>query len=163
MNSSDSSHTTESVSLESSPPETKDPNLEVSQAEDSNLENSNLDDSNLEYYQLQRTLYLVTLGLTVVIFTSVWVFYTLNTALNYLVGSFVGLVYLRLLAKDVGRLGNTKRTVVGFNRLAPLIGLIVFATQLQQLQILPVFLGFMTYKAAIIVYVLKTSIVPAQK
>ncbi|MDB9311838.1 ATP synthase subunit I [Spirulina sp. CS-785/01] len=97
------------------------------------------------------------------IFTSVWVFYTLNTALNYLVGSFVGLVYLRLLAKDVGRLGNTKRTVVGFNRLAPLIGLIVFATQLQQLQILPVFLGFMTYKAAIIVYVLKTSIVPAQK
>jgi ATP synthase protein I len=120
------------------------------------------DNSMEEYYQLQRTLYLVTLGMSGVIFGSVWYFYSLNTALNYAIGASAGLVYLKMLARDVQRLG-VQKSRLGSGRLAPLIGLLVLATQLEKLQILPIFLGFMTYKAAILAYVLQITIVPAQK
>lgn len=113
-----------------------------------------------EYYQLKQTLLLVTLALTVVIFVCVWIFYSLNTSLNYLLGACVGVVYLGMLAREVERIGSQKKSI-GSTRLALLAGVIIVATQLQQLQILPIFLGFMTYKAAIIVYVLQTTLMPA--
>lgn len=116
-------------------------------------------DSMQEYYQLKQTLFLVTLALTGVIFISVWISYSVNTALNYLLGACVGVVYLRMLAKDVERLGEQKKRVSS-NRLALFIGLFVVATQWQQLEILPIFLGFMTYKAAILVYVIQSTLSP---
>jgi len=115
-----------------------------------------------DYYQLKQSLFLITLALTGIIFISVWIAYSLNIALNYLIGACVGVVYLRMLARDVERLGGEKKRVSS-SRLALFIGLIVVATQWQQLQILPIFLGFMTYKAAIIVYVVQTTLSPAQK
>ncbi|MEC4990675.1 MAG: ATP synthase subunit I [Oscillatoria sp. PMC 1068.18] len=129
-----------------------------SESSSSSTENNSME----EFHQLQKTLYLVTLGMSVIIFISVWVFYSLNTGLNYAIGACAGMVYLKMLARDVQRLGVQKNRL-GSGRLAPFIGLIVLATQLQKLQILPIFLGFMTYKAAILVYVLQTTIVPAQK
>ncbi|MCW6036096.1 ATP synthase subunit I [Spirulina subsalsa FACHB-351] len=115
-----------------------------------------------EYYKLQKALYLVTLGLTAFIFICVSIAYSLNTGLNYLIGACVGVVYLRMLAKDVEKIGGQKRKL-GINRLAPIIGVLLVATQLDQFQIVPIFLGFMTYKAAIIVYVLQTTLLPAQR
>jgi ATP synthase protein I len=135
--------TTEELSLESSsPPETSS--------------------SMQEYYQLKQTLLLVTLALTGIIFVCVWIFYSLNIALNYLIGACTGMVYLRMLAKDVERLGQQKRSV-GSTRLALFIGLFVVATQWQKLHILPIFLGFLTFKAAIIVYVLQSTLLPTSK
>lgn len=115
-----------------------------------------------EFYQLQQSLLLVTIVLTGIIFICVWIFYSLNIALNYLLGASTGVVYLRMLAKDVERLGGEKKRL-GSNRLGLFIGLMVVATQWQKLQILPIFLGFLTYKAALIIYVLRTSLVPNTK
>lgn len=116
-----------------------------------------------EYYQLKQTLLLGTLAITGVAFVSVWVAYSLNTALNYAIGASAGLVYLRMLAKEVERLGNSKRSVSASNRIALFIGLMVIATQLQQLEVLPIFLGFMTYKAAILIYAVQIALSPGQK
>ncbi|HEY9650382.1 MAG TPA: ATP synthase subunit I [Coleofasciculaceae cyanobacterium] len=115
-----------------------------------------------EFYQLRQTLLLVTLALTGVIFTSVWIFYSLNIALNYLIGACTGMVYLRMLAKDVERLGQQKMRPSS-TRFAIFIGLIVVASQWQELHILPIFLGFLTFKAAIIVYVLQSTLLPTSK
>lgn len=123
-------------------------------------ENTPSDPGMTEYYQLQRNLYLVMLGLTVVIFGSVWVAYSLSTALNYLLGSCAGLLYFRRLARDIEGLGAGGMGF-GSGRLAIFIAVMIVATQFERLAILPVFLGFMTYKAAIIVYVAQTTLFPA--
>lgn len=119
-------------------------------------------DSMEEYYQLKKSLQLVTVAITGIIFISVWLTYSLNTALNYLLGACVGVSYLRMLAKDIERLGVSKNRL-GSGRLALFVGLMIIATRWQQLQILPIFLGFITYKAAIILYVLQTTLVPTKK
>ena len=115
-----------------------------------------------EFYQLQQGLFKATLVLTGIIFASVWIFYSLNIALNYLIGAATGVVYLRLLARNVEKLGREK-TSLSKEQLAVFMGLIIVATQWQQLQIIPIFLGFLTYKAAIIIYVLQTSFTPNQR
>jgi len=115
-----------------------------------------------EFYKLQENLLLVSLILTGIIFVSVWLTYSLAIALNYLLGACVGVVYLRMLGKDVEKIGGGKRRLSS-NRLALVAVLLIVATQWHQLQIIPVFLGFLTYKAAIIVYIIQTTLAPEQK
>ncbi|MGA9381286.1 MAG: ATP synthase subunit I [Phormidium sp.] len=102
-----------------------------------------------EYYNLQKELFVVTLTTTAIIFVSVWISYNLNTALNYLLGACTGVLYLRMLAKNVEQLGQQNRRL-SKSRFAIFIGLIILATQLSQLQVLPIFLGFLTYKVALL-------------
>ncbi|MDW8453831.1 MAG: ATP synthase subunit I [Oscillatoriaceae cyanobacterium SKYGB_i_bin93] len=115
-----------------------------------------------EFYKLQQELFVETLALTGIIFISVWITYSLNIALNYLLGACTGVVYLRMLAKDVERLGKQKRRL-SKTRFALFIGLIIVATQWKELKIIPIFLGFLTYKIALIVYMLRTALMPDPK
>lgn len=145
-----------------SPNESTEPTAVTAETTESGLLTSEPDPSMQEFYRLQEQLLIVTLILTGIIFISVWIAYSLNIALNYLLGACTGVVYLRMLAKDVERIGREK-SKLSSNRLALFIGLIIVATRWRELQIMPIFLGFLTYKAALIVYVLKTTLLPDQK
>ena len=109
-----------------------------------------------EFYQLYQELLVWTLALAGIVFACVWIFYSLNIALNYAIGACTGVVYLRMLAKDVERLGREKERL-SQTRLALLVVLILLSSQWNQLKVLPIFLGFLTYKAALIVYVIRTT------
>jgi ATP synthase protein I len=114
------------------------------------------------FYQLSRELLSITLVLTGIVFISVWIFYSLNIALNYLIGACTGVVYLKMLGKNVEQIG-AENVKFNKNRLALVVGLLVVASQWNQLQILPVFLGFLTYKATLLVYTLRTILTPDLK
>ncbi|NET59547.1 MAG: ATP synthase subunit I [Symploca sp. SIO2E6] len=140
--------------------------LEPTTAEEELPQNSSPPTTNnssmAEFYRLKQNLLLATLVLAGIIFIPVWIVYSLNTALNYLLGAFVSMVYLRMLAKDVERLGQQNQRLSS-NRFALLAGLIIFASQWQNLHIMPIFLGFLTYKAAILVYLLPSTLMPTSK
>jgi len=120
------------------------------------------DPSMQEFFKLQEDLLKITLLLTGIVFVSVWIFYSLNIALNYLIGACTGVVYLRMLAKNVAQLGREKSRLSS-TRLALLIGLILVASRLDQLEIMPIFLGFLTYKVAVIYYMMQTAILPGSR
>ncbi|MBD2161967.1 ATP synthase subunit I [Limnothrix sp. FACHB-881] len=107
-----------------------------------------------EYYKLQRELLIGSLVVSLVIFLSVWATYSLNTALSYLLGALVGIVYLRMLAKDVATLGNGKQQL-SKTRLALFVAIFLIGARVQQLELLPIILGFLTYKAALIFHTLR--------
>ncbi|WP_308255201.1 ATP synthase subunit I [Geminocystis sp. GBBB08] len=109
-----------------------------------------------EFYQLRNNLLLGTIVVAFFCFILVWYFYNLNMSLNYLLGACFSLVYVRMLAREVEQVGTSKKRIGG-TRLAIFIGLIIVATQREQLQVIPIFLGFMTYKATILFYILPRS------
>jgi ATP synthase protein I len=118
------------------------------------------DPSMQEYYSLQKELFVATLTFTAGIFGVVWYFYSLNIALNYLLGAIAGIIYLLLLARDVEQLGRESQKL-NQSRLAVFVALIIAAISIDQLRILPVFLGFLTYKATLLYYIFRTTVMPS--
>ena len=107
-----------------------------------------------EFHQTQERLFLATLGLSVVIAGGVALTYTPSIAANYLLGAIGGVVYLRMLGRSVARLGKGSDRL-GVARLAVFVGLILLATQLDSLQVLPIFFGFLSYKLTLLLYLLQ--------
>ena len=134
---------------------------EEKQSETQESEQSN-QDSMEDYYQLKQNLLLGTLGITVICFLSVWAFYSLNVGLNYLLGACVGIVYLNILAREVEKIGTSKRRLSP-TRLVLFVGLMIVVFKSQQLKVIPIFLGFLTYKATVLFYILPYSLLRQEK
>ncbi|MGB3294216.1 MAG: ATP synthase subunit I [Phormidesmis sp.] len=112
-----------------------------------------------DYDQLQQNLLGLTVAFGVVIFPFIWGFYSWQIALDYILGACGGIVYLRMLGRDVSKIGRQKKNSSA-GRLAVFAGMMIVALRWDQLEVIPVFLGFLTYKVAIIAFVLWTSTRP---
>ena len=107
-----------------------------------------------EYVQLKQFLLTTTLVLVAVITIPVVCIYGINTGSSFALGGLGGLVYLRMLCRSVDNIG-TGNARLGKARLGIFIALIVIASRWQNLQILPTFLGFLTYKLAVLGFMLQ--------
>ncbi|MEB3256098.1 MAG: ATP synthase subunit I [Synechococcaceae cyanobacterium] len=102
-----------------------------------------------EYRRLQRRLLLATAWASAIVVPLTAVIWDPATAASLLVGSLAGLLYLRLLARSVSRLGVNSKSVGKVQLLVP-ITLVLAAARIPQLQMLPALLGFLLYKPALI-------------
>ncbi len=107
-----------------------------------------------EYYALQRRLQQLGAGLVAIVFVSTYLFYSFNTALSYLLGAGTGMLYFHLLGKTVAGMG--KQPYRFANLRFPLVVLaFIISIKLEMLEVVPTFLGFMTFKVAILVDVFR--------
>ena len=102
-----------------------------------------------DYARLQQRLMLATLAVSLVAVLIALVGFDAMVARSLLVGSCAGVLYLRLLARSVARLGGGSRQVGRFQLVVPVL-LVVAAAKFPQLEILPAFIGFLLYKPALI-------------
>jgi ATP synthase protein I len=101
------------------------------------------------FQRLQRRLLLATLVATALaVPLCLWLF-DLGTAASLLVGALAGLLYLRLLARSVSRLGVASKSLSKAQLLVP-IALVLAAAKIPALQMLPALIGFLLYKPALI-------------
>ncbi|MCP9911959.1 MAG: ATP synthase subunit I [Cyanobacteria bacterium] len=101
------------------------------------------------YFRLQRRLLVATMLLSAVVVVVTAIAGSLATAFSLLVGSVAGLLYLWLLSRSVTRLGENSRRLSRTQLLVPVV-LVLVASRLPQLSILPALLGFLLYKPALI-------------
>lgn len=120
------------------------------------VENSSasVSDGMEDYDRLKFKLLVLTIASGVVIGLVVWFWYGWKITLSYGVGSLVGTIYFRMLTKSVDRLGGESNGL-GLSRLGLFVILIAIAAKSEYLEILPAFLGFMTYKVAVLVIVVQ--------
>ncbi|QVV67547.1 ATP synthase [Synechococcus sp. LA31] len=109
-----------------------------------------------DYLRLQQRLLLATLIVSAIAVLITAVVFDLHIASSLLVGAMAGLLYLRLLARSVGKLGNGAKKVGKTQLLVPVV-LVLASARLPQLELLPALLGFLLYKPALILQVLLDS------
>lgn len=102
-----------------------------------------------EYGRLQWRLLLATLVLTLLVSAATWPWLGASAARSLLLGGCCGLLYLRLLARSVGRIGPESRSLGRFQIVVPAL-LIVAAARIPSLELLPAFAGFLLYKPALL-------------
>jgi ATP synthase protein I len=139
----------------------KQPVESVPSSEEEPESTVSLNDGMDEYQRLKQELQIFIAALTLVLGLLVWLKFGLNLALNYLLGGLTGLIYIRMLAREVERLGDNRR--LNSNRIALVAGVIILATQVPKLHVLPVFLGFLTFKAALLLYALRLAVFPTKQ
>jgi ATP synthase protein I len=102
-----------------------------------------------DYGRLQRRLLLATLLVTIAATLICWPLAGALAARSLLLGGTCGLLYLRLLARSVGRIGPDSRSLGRFQILVPAL-LVVAAARVPAIEILPALAGFVLYKPALL-------------
>jgi len=103
-----------------------------------------------EYVQLQKRIFMVLIFLSALAVGISAIFFDLLTTGSLLVGSFFGVLYLRLLARNIEKLGTSSQQVGKFQLIIPV--LLVFASlKLPQLHLFPALFGFLLYKLSLII------------
>ena len=102
-----------------------------------------------EYGRLQRRLMAATAAVALVAVLFTWARFGGQAATSLLFGACCGLLYLRLLARSVARLGPGSRSVGRFQLIVPML-LVVASSRIPALQLLPALAGFVLYKPALL-------------
>ena len=128
--------------------------IESSEANQSDLNLDSSDQSseeiNPEYLQLQLRIFSLATLLTAFAVLIAVIFFDAQTAISFLLGAFCGMLYLRLLARGIGKLGKTTTSVSKVQLLVPVL-LFFLASRFPQLELWPSLLGFLIYKPSLIV------------
>ena len=106
-----------------------------------------------DYTRLQRRLIQATLIVSALAVAFTALTFDPHTAGCLLVGSLAGVLYLRLLARSVARLGHGSKKVGKLQLLVPVV-LVLASARLPQLDLLPALIGFLLYKPALILQAL---------
>ncbi len=119
----------------------------------SNLFNllDNLLSKNDEYTKLQLTIFGITFILSIFVASITGILLGFTFGFSILIGAIAGIFYLRLLAKNVGKLGKESTGVSKLQLLVP-VCLFIFASKLGSLDIFPAMIGFFIYKPSLIFY-----------
>lgn len=106
-----------------------------------------------DYVRLQRRIQLATLILSAFAVVLAALLFDRSTALSLAVGALAGMLYMRMLARSVARIGGDKRAVGKSQLLVPIV-LVLAASRLPVLEIVPSLVGFLLYKPALILQAL---------
>ncbi len=106
-----------------------------------------------EYVQLQRRIYRAVLFLTAFAVGITAFFFGLQASISLMVGALSGILYLRLLARSIGKLGTSSKSVSKIQLLVPVV-LVLAVSKISQLELLPSMLGFLLYKPSLIFQIL---------
>ena len=103
-----------------------------------------------DFHRLQRRLLLATSVAAAIAVPLTALVFGWTVALSLLIGSLAGLLYLRLLARSVARLGEASRSLSKVQLLVPVV-LVLACSRIPHLQLVPALVGFLLYKPALIV------------
>ena len=111
----------------------------------------NLLSQNDEYTKLQLTIFGVTFIVSILLASITGIFLGFTFGFSIFTGAIAGIFYLRLLAKNIGKLGKESSVVSKLQLLVP-VCLFIFASKLGSLDIFPAMIGFFIYKPSLILY-----------
>ena len=77
-------------------------------------------------------------------------FFDFNFSMSLLLGSVFGILYLRLLSKNILKLGTNTNSVGKFQLILPIL-LVLLSSKSHQVELLPAFMGFILYKPSLII------------
>ena len=103
--------------------------------------------------QLQQRIFKATLFVSALAVAITAFFFDFHTSLSLFVGALSGVLYLRLLARSIGQLGRSSKSVSKIQLLVPII-LVLAVSKLPQLELLPALMGFLLYKPSLIFQIL---------
>ena len=99
--------------------------------------------------QLQRRNFMAAFFVTAIADAITAFFFDFQVSISLLVGALSGVLYLRLLARSIGKLGTSTKSVSKIQLLIPVV-LVLAVSKLSQLELLPALLGFLLYKPSLI-------------